>query len=190
MTALAFAAKHTPKTLRRPQKRARPFEGSVAFPKGGDIPVKDPLGNVSKICYNSFNAPVATTDANGIVTKYEYSDFGSVARMERLDGGETLASLAVSYDGAGRPVSYTDQDGLAKSFDRDAFGRVLKERFPDGSEVGYSYDALGRRTSVIDENGHEIRFGWGRFGLKSRTTAAETGTTCSGSTSTTGTTSL
>ena len=38
MTALAFAAKHTPKTLRSPQKRARPSEGSVAFPKGGDIP--------------------------------------------------------------------------------------------------------------------------------------------------------
>jgi hypothetical protein len=40
MTALAFAAKHTPKTLRSPQKRARPSEGSVAFPKGGDIPVE------------------------------------------------------------------------------------------------------------------------------------------------------
>ena len=145
----------------------------IAYSRSGfPVSVKDPLGNVSKICYNSFNAPVATTDANGIVTKYEYSDFGSVARMERLDGGETLASLAVSYDGAGRPVSYTDQDGLAKSFDRDAFGRVLKERFPDGSECAYSYDALGRRTSVIDENGHEIRFGWGRFGLESRTTAA------------------
>jgi hypothetical protein len=42
MTALAFAAKHTPKTLRSPQKRARPSEGSVAFPKGGDIPDKTP----------------------------------------------------------------------------------------------------------------------------------------------------
>ena len=91
--------------------------------------------------------------------------------MERLDGSETLTSLVVAYDGAGRPVSYTDQDGLTKSFERDAFGKVLKEKFPDGSECAYSYDALGRRTSVIDENGHEIRFGWGRFGLKSRTTA-------------------
>ena len=42
MTALAFAAKHTPKTLRSPQKRARPSEGSVAFPKGGDIPACAP----------------------------------------------------------------------------------------------------------------------------------------------------
>ena len=43
MTALAFAAKHTPKALRIPQKRARLSEGSVAFPKGGDIPGGTPL---------------------------------------------------------------------------------------------------------------------------------------------------
>lgn len=139
---------------------------------GFPISVKDPLGNITKICYNIFNAPESVTDATGIVTKYAYNDAGLVTRMERLDGSETLTSLDVSYDGAGRPVSYTDQDGLSKSFERDAFGKVLKEKFPDGSECAYSYDALGRRTSVIDENGHEIRFGWGRFGLKSRTTAA------------------
>ena len=145
----------------------------VAYNKSGfPVSVKDPIGNITKICYNTFNAPVSVTDANGIVTKYTCNDAGLVTRMERLDGSETLTSLVVSYDGAGRPVSYTDQDGLTKSFERDAFGKVLKERFPDGSECAYSYDALGRRTSVIDENGHEIRFGWGRFGLKSRTTAA------------------
>ena len=148
-------------------------KAEVSYNKSGfPVSVRDPLGNISKICYNTFNAPVSVTDANGIVTKYAYNDAGLVTRMERLDGSETLTSLVVSYDGAGRPVSYTDQDGLAKSFERDAFGKVLKERFPDGSECAYSYDALGRRTSVIDENGHEIRFGWGRFGLKSRTTAA------------------
>ena len=145
----------------------------VSYKKSGfPVSVKDPLGNITKICYNTFNAPESVTDANGIVTKYAYNDAGLVTRMERLDGSEMLTSLVVSYDGAGRPVSYTDQDGLSKSFERDAFGKVLKEKFPDGSECAYSYDALGRRTSVIDENGHEIRFGWGRFGLESRTTAA------------------
>ena len=148
-------------------------KAEVSCSKSGfPLSVKDPLGNVTRISYNVFNMPVSTTDANGIVTKYTYSDAGLVTRMERLDGSETLTSLVVSYDGAGRPVSYTDQDGLSKSFERDAFGKVLKEKFPDGSECAYSYDALGRRTSVIDENGHEIRFGWGRFGLESRTTAA------------------
>ena len=147
-------------------------KAEVSYNKSGfPVSVKDPLGNITKICYNAFNAPVSVADVSGIVTKYAYNDAGLVTRMDRLDGSETLTSLVVSYDGAGRPVSYTDQDGLSKSFERDAFGKVLKEKFPDGSECAYSYDALGRRTSVIDENGHEIRFGWGRFGLESRTTA-------------------
>ena len=58
------------------------------------------LGNVTKICYNTFNAPVSVTDANGIVTKYAYNDAGLVTRMERLDGSETLTSLSVAYDGS------------------------------------------------------------------------------------------
>ena len=112
------------------------------------------------------------TDANGIVTEYSYNDAGCVTRIVRKDGSDVLSSLDVAYDKSGLPVSYTDQDGLVTRFDRDAFGRVLKERFADGSEVGYTYDAFGRRTGVLDENGHTISFDWGRFGLKRRTTAA------------------
>ena len=146
---------------------------SIAYNRSGfPVSARNPLGMSAEICYNSYNLPVKATDAEGVVTEYAYNDFGLVERVVRKDGAEALSSLAVSYDGEGRPVAYTDQDGLSKSFERDEFGKVLKERFPDGTEVGYSYDALGRRTSVIDENGHEIRFGWGRFGLKSRTTAA------------------
>ena len=138
---------------------------------GYPILVRDPLGNATKISYDKFNMPVSITDVNGVQTKCSYNNAGLVSRIERASENEIYSSLSVVYDGAGRPVSYTDQDGLTKSFERDAFGKVLKEKFPDGSECAYSYDALGRRTSVIDENGHEIRFGWGRFGLKSRTTA-------------------
>ena len=144
----------------------------VVYNKAGyPILVRDPLGNATKISYDKFNVPVSITDVNGVQTKYSYNNAGLVSRIERTSENEIYSSLSVVYDGAGRPVSYTDQDGLTKSFERDAFGKVLKEKFPDGSECVYSYDALGRRTSVIDENGHEIRFGWGRFGLKSRTTA-------------------
>ena len=62
------------------------------------ISVKDPLGNVSRICYNAFNAPASVTDANGIVTKYAYNDAGLVTRRKRLDGSETLTTLGLAYD--------------------------------------------------------------------------------------------
>jgi hypothetical protein len=65
MTALAFAAKHTPKTLRRPQKRARPSEGSVAFPKGGDIPEKFRIAGERLFWYNFARKQVIQTPQRG-----------------------------------------------------------------------------------------------------------------------------
>ena len=37
---------------------------------------------------------------------------------------------------------------------------LVKERYADGAEVAYGYDKLGRLATVLDENGHEIKFGW------------------------------
>ena len=89
---------------------------------------------------------------NGIVTDYSYNDAGCVTRIVRRDGSEVLSSLDVAYDRCGLPVSYTDQDGLVTAFERDAFGRVLKERFADGSEVGYTYERWGTDPNARTEN--------------------------------------
>ena len=64
-----------------------------------------PLGNSTQICYNTFNAPVSVTDANGIVTKYAYNDAGLVTRMERLDGSETLTFRAFMCHADGQLAS-------------------------------------------------------------------------------------
>ncbi len=64
-----------------------------------------PFGNSTKICYNTFNAPVSVTDANGIVTKYAYNDARLVTRMERLDGSETLTFRAFMCHADGQLAS-------------------------------------------------------------------------------------
>ncbi len=64
-----------------------------------------PLGNSTKICYNTFNAPVSVTDANGIVTKYAYNDARLVTRMERLDESETLTFRAFMCHADGQLAS-------------------------------------------------------------------------------------
>ena len=48
--------------------------------------MRNTFGNVTRICYNAFNAPVIVTDASGIVTDYSYSDAGCVTRIVRKDG--------------------------------------------------------------------------------------------------------
>ena len=73
-----------------------------------------PLGNTTKICYNTFNAPVSVTDANGIVTKYAYNDAGLVTRMERLDGSETLTFRAFMCHADGQLAS-ASCDGIGRA---------------------------------------------------------------------------
>ncbi len=104
--------------------------------------MKAPLGNVSKICYNAFNLPVSTTDANGIVTKYAYNDAGLVTRRKRLDVSETLTSLGVAYDAAGRLV----REG-SKTYRYGYLDKVMSVQIDqsDSNSKGTSYfnDALG-----------------------------------------------
>ena len=116
---------------------------------GFSVSVKDPLGNVSRICYNAFNAPVSVTDADGIVTKYAYNDAGLVARRKHLDGSETLTTIVMSYDAAGRMVregskrytygyldkvlSVTDGD-TTRTFTYHADGQLASANYGDSSE--------------------------------------------------------
>ncbi len=94
----------------RPLRQNLPREFLVFF--------AHPLGNITKICYNTFNAPESVTDANGIVTKYAYNDAGLVTHMERLDGSETLTTCTFTYHADGQLASATV--GSALRADRGA----------------------------------------------------------------------
>lgn len=122
--------------------------------------------------YDSFNRLSSVVAPDGTKTCYTYNENGQLIRMERLDGEKRLSLLDIQYGSHGLPMKYTDGKGRSKSFDRDAFGRVVCEHFPDATQVEYSYNALGQLIRVLDQNRHEIRFDWDRFGLKEKVTAA------------------
>ena len=131
-------------------------------------------GQKFTVGYDKFNRCVSTIDDFGCVTTYAYNSSGRVGRIERRDGANqsiVLSLLEIDYDGAGRPVAWRDASGREKRLERDEFGRIAKEFFPGNETVEYSYDAVGRLVSVLDENKHSISFAWDKFGLKSETTA-------------------
>ena len=134
--------------------------------------VRDDFGVAAMFTYDRYNRLVSSTDACGVSTVRTYADHGGIAKIERRDGSDVIASISVGYDDLGRPVSVTDQDGRTTACDRDALGRIVKEKYANDTEVAYAYDEVGRLASVLDENGNEIKFGWDRFGLSSRLTAA------------------
>ena len=109
---------------------------------GYPISMKDPLGNVSKICYNAFNAPAFTPDANGIVTKYTDNNAGLATRLKRRDGSETLTSLDIAYDAAGRLV----REG-SKTYRYGYLDKVLLVTDGDTTRT-YTYHADGQLASA------------------------------------------
>lgn len=139
---------------------------------GYPVQVVDSFNQISKIEYDNFNRMISTENPFGVKTLLAYNAAGLVTKVERRDGDEVLSFLEVDYDPAGQPVGYRDQRDRVKKFDRDAFGRVVREYFPDDTTVEYKYNALGQLVQVLDQNRHKIRFDWNKFGLDSRTTAA------------------
>lgn len=139
---------------------------------GYPISITDIFGQTREIQYDKFNRTTGMKDVFGVTTRYTLNSSGLITQIERLDGETVLNSLSVEYNGTGLPLSYTAQDGKVKKFERDAFGRVVKELFPDNTEVAYTYDALGRLNTVLDQNRHTIRFDWSKFGLDARRTPA------------------
>ena len=130
----------------------------------------DSFGRETIYTYDVYNRQISR-ERNGIISYTEYDKLGFPYKSYSKFEGETLSSIDVSYDKNGYPVSYIDQDGLSKTYERDEFGRIAKEIFPDSTEVGYEYDVVGKLSKVIDQNGHEIKFVWNKYGLDYRRTA-------------------
>ncbi|MBV4488949.1 type IV secretion protein Rhs, partial [Pseudomonas sp. SWRI153] len=80
----------------------------------------------------------------------DYYPNGLIQQETGFDGRRT----AYEYDLNGQLLKKTEfgDDGseLVTEYQRDAAGRLLVKTLPDGEEIHYSYDALGRLVNVDD----------------------------------------
>nr|WP_232013100.1 RHS repeat-associated core domain-containing protein [Pseudomonas fluorescens] len=80
----------------------------------------------------------------------DYYPNGLIQQETGFDGRRT----AYEYDLNGQLLKKTEfgHDGseLTTEYQRDAAGRLLVKKLPDGEEIHYSYDALGRLVNVDD----------------------------------------
>ncbi|MDO3624123.1 discoidin domain-containing protein, partial [Ralstonia pseudosolanacearum] len=105
----------------------------------GDLyQIVDPLGHTTTINqYDASGRPLQTTDANGTVTAFTYSNRG------------WLTSQTIT------PVSGT---GQTTNYSYDAVGLLTKVTLPDGSSVSFSYDGAHRLTGAADSQGNSISY--------------------------------
>lgn len=134
--------------------------------------VTDADERTTQYTYDADGRLTKTTRNDGTVLLRTYDNSGNLlSRADALNHATTLSydalerlvsttdplgrSTSYSYDLAGNLTGKTDTAGRTTSMTYDAAGRLTNISYSDGVTPGvnYTYDALGRRTSMTDGSG-------------------------------------
>ena len=100
--------------------------------------------------YNGTGNLTGVTNGNGGTTSYTYDKAGNLTGTTDPMGNQS----ANTYDETGRLTEYRDENGTVTEYDYDALDRLVKKESGDAlSDASYSYDAMGRITTMDDVTG-------------------------------------
>jgi RHS repeat-associated protein len=171
---------------------------------GRQVQTVNPAGQVTQFAYDNLDRLVAVTEnvATGtcalapcdIVTQYQYDRAGN--RTAMIDANGHIRRF--NYDAANQQVEAIDALNQTTGYDYDAGGRLVSTNDPRGSNdnltygydgldrqisisasnlgtISQSYDARGRRTSLVDATG-TTSFQYDQLGRMTQVSAPNTGT--------------
>lgn len=108
------------------------------------VATKDRLNQWTYFSYNAVRQVIATTNADGQVTTYDYCGCGSPDQINEWNGSTQLTIL-LNYD---------------------INGQLTNVMYPDGYELSYAYDFYDRLTSISDAHGDQLDLNWYAYGLQ------------------------
>ncbi|MGW2230617.1 DUF6531 domain-containing protein [Streptomyces formicae] len=108
------------------------------------------------------------TDANGGVSRFEYTHFDLMAARTGPDG----VRYEFTHDSELRLVQVLNPQGLSWNYEYDAVGRLIAESDFDGRVQRYTHDAAGQLTRRTTPLGELIRYSRDLFGRVTRKDAA------------------
>jgi YD repeat-containing protein len=152
---------------------------------GNRTQVKDANGHVTEFQYDALNWVTEKIDPLGNTWQYTYD----LARRltVHVDGNDQAGHLTVidypapeadviyTYNAAGQPLSMNDGQGTT-TWSYDELGRMTSVAHPDGSQVEYHYDTRGNRQTVTahrdssDLDGKTVTYGYDADGRLSTVT--------------------
>jgi YD repeat-containing protein len=110
----------------------------------------DAMGYRTTYAFDAQSRPISTRDANGGYVTNVYDSVGRLAVVQNQLGER---ARQYGYDLAGRVVTYADAADRVRTHSYDAAGQTTSTRFPDGTIATFAFDALGRRTTMVDWGG-------------------------------------
>ena len=117
--------------------------------KGNLIQVTDELGHTTQItALNAIGQPLTIVDENGVSTALVYDARGRLT-MVTANPGASQAVTSVEYDAAGEVTKVTSPDGSYLSYAWDNARRLTSVANNAGETIAYGYNANGDATSTV-----------------------------------------
>jgi RHS repeat-associated protein len=156
--------------LDRPVSVTRPDNSVLHFAYDADgnrTSVTDALGHETLFAYDALGRQSAQTDPAGRTTTSTYDASGRQTATVDAAG----RTITLQYDAASQlqGIDYSDSQTADVDYDYDALGR--RTRMVDGSGTStYAYDSLSRLTSSTDAAGRTLRYSYDLAGHLTKTT--------------------
>lgn len=107
------------------------------------------------------------TDPDGVVTEYEYDQYGNTTDVTFASGTSDEATKSWTYDSYGYFLTETDERGNTTTYTYDDLHRVLTMTSPDPDGAGgvaatvttYTYNSM-LKVSSVDVNGRTTTYGY------------------------------
>jgi RHS repeat-associated protein len=108
--------------------------------------------NEVKLTYNAQGQVASSTDPDGNVTKYKYSEVAGHEKGDllKVEPPSPLGATELTYDALDRVHSSKDGRSNTATYTYDGEDRVTKVEYSDGSSVSFKFDADGNTTERVD----------------------------------------
>ena len=131
--------------------------GGPCHRKGDLWKVTHALGHVTQtLRYDGHGRPLATQDANGVITELAYHPRGWLISRTVLGANPAESAVtAFEYDATGLVTRVTQPDGSWLAYEYDEAHRLVAIEDALGNRVDYTLDVAGHRTAELtkDPNG-------------------------------------
>ncbi len=144
------------------------IDGTTAFshdPRGKLARVTRADGSFMAFAFNSGGRLSSVTDALGNSVEFEYDLSGNRSlRKARESSGLITTSLQSHFNGRGHKVGTTNAHGKVTTYGRDDAGNLSSITDPLGRTISYSYDAINRVASEIEDTNSLLSYTYGSVG--------------------------